>query len=59
PMDVAPLKNHLIQNGVYVFHFKNILIAAPPLIITREQLDDGLQILDEGITAVMDKQAAR
>lgn len=59
PMDVAPLKNHLIQNGVYVFHFKNILIVAPPLIITREQLDDGLQILDEGITAVMDKQAAR
>jgi 4-aminobutyrate aminotransferase-like enzyme len=43
---------------VYVFTFKNILIIAPPLIISRAQLEEGLQIVDEGIAEVMDKQAA-
>jgi taurine--2-oxoglutarate transaminase len=55
PLDVAPLKNYLIQNGVYVFTFKNILIIAPPLIITREQLEDGLRAVEDGL-AWMDKQ---
>jgi taurine--2-oxoglutarate transaminase len=58
PLDVAPLKNFLIQNGVYVFTFKNILIIAPPLIITKEQLDEGLQMVEEGIMELMDKQVA-
>jgi 4-aminobutyrate aminotransferase-like enzyme len=43
---------------VYVFTFKNILIIAPPLIISRVQLEEGLQIVDEGIAEVMDKQAS-
>jgi len=55
PLDVAPLKNYLIQNGVYVFTFKNILIIAPPLIITKEQLDEGLMWVDKGLT-VIDKE---
>ena len=58
PMDVARLKSYLIQNGVYVFHFKNILIVAPPLIITKEQMGEGLQVLDEGIFEMMDSQIA-
>jgi taurine--2-oxoglutarate transaminase len=54
PLDIALLKNFLIQNGVYVFTFKNILIIAPPLIITRGQLEEGLLRVDEGL-AIMDK----
>ena len=50
PLDVAPLKAFLIQNGVYVFTFKNILIIAPPLIITKEQLNEGLNTVDEGLS---------
>jgi taurine--2-oxoglutarate transaminase len=57
PLDVTPLKQFLIQNGVYVFTFKNILIVAPPLIITREQLDEGLVWVDKGL-AVMDIESA-
>ena len=55
PLDIAPLKNYLIQNGVYVFTFKSILIIAPPLIITKGQLEEGLRIVDDGL-ALMDSK---
>src|SRR5512143_4167329 len=58
PMDVTPLKNFLITNGLYVFNFKNILFVVPPLIITKEQLDEGLDLIDEGIAELMDKPGA-
>ena len=49
PLDLAPLKRFLLQHGVYVFNFKNILFIVPPLIITTEELDAGLRLLDEGL----------
>ena len=58
PLDPTPLKNFLIQNGVYVFTFKNIMFIVPPLVITREQLDEGLNLIDEGLAELMDKQTA-
>ena len=58
PMDLTPLKNFLISHGVYVFNFKNILFVVPPLVITEEQLDEGLNLLDEGLAEMMDKQAS-
>jgi taurine---2-oxoglutarate transaminase len=57
PLDLTPLKNFLITNGVYVFNFKNILFVVPPLIITKEQLDEGLDLLDEGLSELMDRPA--
>lgn len=57
PMDVTPLKNFLLEHGVYVFNFKNILFIVPPLIISEEQLDAGLQVLDEGLSKVLDSSA--
>lgn len=56
PLDPTPLKNFLIQNGVYVFAFKNIMFVVPPLVITKEQLDEGLQLIDEGLAELMDTQ---
>jgi taurine--2-oxoglutarate transaminase len=56
PLDPTPLKNFLIQNGVYVFTFKNIMFVVPPLVITKEQLDEGLNLIDEGLAELMDKQ---
>jgi taurine---2-oxoglutarate transaminase len=56
PMDLTPLKNFLIANGVYVFNFKNVLFVVPPLIITEEQLDEGLDLIDEGLAELMDSQ---
>jgi taurine--2-oxoglutarate transaminase len=58
PMDVAPLKNFLIANGLYVFNFKNILFVVPPLVIIEEQLDEGLNLIDEGLAELMDKQVS-
>lgn len=55
-MDITALKNFMIANGVYVFNFKNILFIVPPLVITEEQLDEGLNLLDEGLAELMDKQ---
>jgi adenosylmethionine-8-amino-7-oxononanoate aminotransferase len=42
-----------MERGVYVFNFKNILFVVPPLIISREELDSGLTLLDEGIAELM------
>jgi len=56
PMDITPLKNFLVAHGVYVFNFKNVLFVVPPLVITEEQLDEGLALLDEGLAELMDKQ---
>ena len=56
PMDLTALKNFMVANGVYVFNFKNILFVVPPLIITEEQLDEGLNLLDEGLAELMDTQ---
>ncbi len=58
PLDPAALKNFLVQNGVYVFTFKNIMFVVPPLTITREQLDEGLVLIDEGLAELMDKQTS-
>jgi taurine--2-oxoglutarate transaminase len=55
PMDLTPLKTFLIANGVYVFNFKNVLFVVPPLVITEEQLDEGLNLIDEGLAELMDK----
>ena len=56
PLDLTPLKNFLVSNGVYVFNFKNILFVVPPLIINEKQLDEGLDLIDEGMSEFMDKQ---
>ena len=58
PMDLTPLKNFLIANGVYVFNFKNVLFVVPPLVITEEQLDEGLNLIDEGLAELMDTQVS-
>lgn len=49
PADVTMLKNFLLEHGVYVFNFKNILFVVPPLVITRDELESGLTLLDEGL----------
>jgi len=56
PLDLTPLKSFLISNCVYVFNFKNVLFVVPPLVITEEQLEEGLTLIDEGLAELMDKQ---
>jgi taurine--2-oxoglutarate transaminase len=53
PADLTRLKGFLLERGVYVFNFKNILFIVPPLIITKEELDSGLTLIDEGLAEMM------
>jgi len=36
-----------LERGLYLMMHWNVIIIAPPLTITREELDEGLEILDE------------
>ena len=44
------------ERGLYLFVHWNVVIIAPPLTITREELDEGLGILDE-VLAIADEYA--
>jgi taurine--2-oxoglutarate transaminase len=39
----------LRTNGLFTFVFHNLLFVVPPLCITREQLDEGLEIVDRSL----------
>jgi taurine---2-oxoglutarate transaminase len=36
-----------MEKGLYLMTHWNVVIIAPPLTITREELDEGLTVLDE------------
>jgi taurine--2-oxoglutarate transaminase len=44
---VAKLAKAAMDEGLYLMTHWNVIIVAPPLTITREELDEGLAILDE------------
>jgi taurine---2-oxoglutarate transaminase len=43
---VALLQKHALEHGLYTMAHWNVLMACPPLTITREELDEGIAILD-------------
>jgi taurine--2-oxoglutarate transaminase len=45
-----------LERGLYLFVHWNVVIVAPPLTITREELDEGLGVLDE-VLAIADEYA--
>jgi taurine---2-oxoglutarate transaminase len=44
---MAKVAKAAAQKGVYLMTHWNVIIVAPPLTITREELDEGLAVLDE------------
>jgi taurine--2-oxoglutarate transaminase len=38
-----------MERGLYLFVHWNVIMVAPPLTITREELDEGLALLDEAL----------
>ena len=38
-----------MEAGLYLFVHWNVIMVAPPLTVTREELDEGLAILDEAL----------
>jgi taurine--2-oxoglutarate transaminase len=47
---VTQLTKAALDRGLYLFVHWNVVVICPPLNITREELDDGLAVLDEVLT---------
>jgi taurine--2-oxoglutarate transaminase len=46
-----------LDRGLYLFVHWNVVVICPPLNITREELDEGLSVLDE-VLALADEHVA-
>jgi taurine--2-oxoglutarate transaminase len=49
---MAGLMKAAMERGLYLMTHWNVIIVAPPLTITREELDEGLGVLDDVLTLV-------
>src|SRR6201995_1575672 len=47
---VAALSKHALGKGLYLMTHWNVVMVCPPLTITREELDEGIAILDESVS---------
>src|SRR4051812_19570755 len=54
---IGRLAKAALQHGLYLMTHWNVVMICPPLTITREELDEGLAILDEAL-AVADEYVA-
>lgn len=55
PMMVDRVANECMNNGVFVSSWINYLIIAPPLIVKKEEIDQGIEALDKSLS-VADKE---
>jgi taurine--2-oxoglutarate transaminase len=49
PLVVDEVVQAMIKEGVYTFGWVSHILVAPPLIVTREELDRGLDVLDAAL----------
>src|SRR3954471_19628580 len=54
---VARVSKAALDRGLYLMTHWNVIMVCPPLTITREEIDEGIAILDE-VLAVADEHAA-
>jgi taurine--2-oxoglutarate transaminase len=47
---VAALMKRALERGLYVMTHWNVVMCCPPLTITREELDEALDALDEALS---------
>ncbi len=47
--EMTALRKFLLERGVFLYSHWHTLLLIPPLIITPEQLADGLSVIDEGL----------
>jgi taurine--2-oxoglutarate transaminase len=55
PLVVEEVASRMRSEGVYVLSWVNHLLLAPPLIVTREELDRGLDVLDRALDLADDR----
>ena len=46
---VARLAKAALERGLYLMTHWNVIMVVPPLTITRDEVDDGLVVLDEAL----------
>ena len=46
------LRNFFLEQGLFLYTHKHTILIIPPLIITQEQLEDGFNIIDEGLRMI-------
>jgi taurine---2-oxoglutarate transaminase len=54
---MAALRRAAIDRGLHVYTHDSLVLVAPPLVVSRDELDEGLAILDE-VLGVADGLAA-
>jgi taurine--2-oxoglutarate transaminase len=54
---VARVSKAALERGLYLMTHWNVIMVCPPLTITREEIDEGIGILDEAL-AIADEYAA-
>jgi taurine--2-oxoglutarate transaminase len=54
---VARVAKAALERGLYLMTHWNVIIVAPPLTITRDEIDEGIGILDEALS-IADEYAA-
>ena len=54
---VARMTKAALERGLYLMTHWNVVMAVPPLTITRDEVDEGIAILDEAL-AIADEYAA-
>ncbi len=47
--EMTALRKDLLARGLYIYIHWNIVLVVPPLIITEDELAEGLDILDQGL----------
>lgn len=48
--EMIALRRFLLEKGVYLYTHWNLILIIPPLIITKEQLAEGMSLIDEALT---------
>ncbi len=56
--EMNEIKKYLLDNGVFLYTHWNLILLIPPLIITEEQLAEGLSIIDQAI-AITDRNVKK
>jgi taurine--2-oxoglutarate transaminase len=56
--DLASFGKYLRDHRLFTFLFQNMVFVVPPLCINREELDEGLNIIEDALTEISDQAVA-
>jgi taurine--2-oxoglutarate transaminase len=48
--EMNAVKQYLLEHGVFAYTHWNIILVIPPLVITQEQLAEGLAVINDALS---------